>query len=103
MEKGEVDYVRFDCATQTLMPAEKKRKTHLTVIEGAYSMHPELEKAYDYSVFLSVSEKTQKERIKKRNTPAFAQRFFNEWIPKEQKYFAQMHVKERCKEIIEID
>ena len=101
--KGEVDYVRFDCSNQTLLPPEKKTKTHLTVIEGAYSMHPELENAYDYSVFLSVSEKTQKARIEKRNTPAFAKRFFNEWIPKEKKYFEEMCVKERCQEIIEIE
>ncbi len=89
-------YRRFDCSSQTLsMPilAEAKR---LTVVEGVYSMHPELAGYYDFSVFLEVDEKCRRERILKRNSAPVAERFFSEWIPLENKYFEKMRVKERC-------
>ena len=65
-------------------------------VEGAYSMHPDLEKYYDFSVFLDIDPEKQKARILKRNSPQFATRFFEEWIPLENKYFLNMNVKERC-------
>jgi uridine kinase len=89
-------YRRFDCSSQTLsMPILAKAK-RLTVVEGAYSMHPELAGYYDFSVFLEVDEKCRRERILKRNSAPVAERFFSEWIPLENKYFEKMRVKERC-------
>jgi uridine kinase len=75
----------------------------LNVIEGAYSMHPQLEGYYDLSVFIDISKNLQKERIKKRNGKQMAQRFFEEWIPLENTYFEQTKAKERCDIIIEIE
>ena len=74
----------------------------LVVIEGVYSMHPEFDKYYDLSVFLDISKDKQKSRILKRNSPHFANRFFNEWIPLEDKYFAETSIKDRCDIVIEI-
>ena len=59
-------------------------------------MHPDLAKYYDLSVFLEVSENLQRERILTRNSAEFAKRFFNEWIPMENRYFEGMNVKNRC-------
>ena len=75
----------------------------LVIIEGAYSMHPELSQYYDLSVFLDISEEFQKKRIEKRNTPPFVKRFLEEWIPMEIKYFSVMQVKERCDLLISIN
>ncbi len=97
-----VAYQRFDCSTMTLMPAQTVTPTKLTVIEGAYSMHPELAPYYHASVFLNVSPDVQRERIKKRNSPAMAERFFGEWIPLEERYFSQMQVAARCDMVIDI-
>lgn len=95
--KGEsIKYCRFDCSTFALLPAVKIEPNRLTVVEGAYSMHPELGKYYDLAVFLNIDYKLQKERIWKRNGEEKAERFFQEWIPMEQKYFKAMNVKERC-------
>ena len=74
----------------------------LTVIEGAYSMHPELEKYYDFSVFLDVAPQLQKERILKRNSSQLAKRFFEEWIPLENVYFRKTNVQKRCDIIIQV-
>jgi thymidylate kinase len=101
--KEVVAYRRFDCATQSLLPAVNVPPTPLTVVEGAYSMHPTLAPHYDLSVFLDVPPACQRARILHRNTPAFAQRFFEEWIPLERTYFAATNVKSRCKIVIPIE
>lgn len=98
-----IDYVRFDCATFDSLPAKKMEPKKLNVIEGSYSMHPKLAEKYDFGVFLEISPKLQEERIRNRNSPKLAERFFEEWIPKEQKYHEIMKVKERCDLCIKID
>ena len=62
-------------------------------MEGVYSHHPELAKYYDYKMFFDVTKKTQEERILKRNSEKMAQRFFNEWIPLEDKYFEAYNIR----------
>ena len=91
-----VAYRRFDCGTFTLEAPVLVTPSKLTVIEGAYSMHPELSEYYNLSVFLEISPELQRKRIEKRNTPELAKRFFTEWIPMEQRYFTELKVKERC-------
>ena len=95
-EKRPVLYRRFDCSSMKILPAVEIPPKRLTVIEGAYSMHPELSGCYDLSAFLDISPVLQKERIKKRNTPELAERFFSEWIPLEQIYFSKTDIKNRC-------
>lgn len=103
LRKGKtVVYRPFDCSTFSLGEPVTELPRHLTVIEGAYSMHPELRGYYDLSVFLDVSPELQKERIGKRNSPEMAKRFFAEWIPMEQKYFETFRVKEQCDVIISV-
>lgn len=101
--RGEaVNYRRFDCAEQRLMPPVKINPTALTVCEGAYSAHPSMEKYYDLIAFLDVDEEVQRKRIEKRNTPAIAKRHFEEWIPREELYFSATGIKDRCDIIIPI-
>ncbi len=102
-KKEPILYRRFDCSTLTVCPPITVEPKRLTVIEGAYSMHPELAGYYDLSVFLDVAPAFQKARIEKRNTPPMAKRFFEEWIPLERVYFNEMQVKERCDLSITID
>ena len=101
LSQGEVvRYRRFDCSTFTLGEPVGVELKPLIIVEGAYSMHPELADHYDLSVFLDVSPELQRERIAKRNTPELAKRFHEEWIPMEQLYFSKMGVKERCDLVI---
>ena len=103
LKRGEtINYRRFNCRNMKIEEAVQIAPKKLTVIEGAYSMHPELSECYDYSVFLDIDEERQKKRIEKRNTPELAKRFFNEWIPLEKVYFKKMNVKERCDMVIKI-
>lgn len=91
-----IAFSKFDCSTFTLSSPISVTLKKLIIIEGAYSMHPDLANYYDLSVFLDISPEIQKERIKKRNTPQSAKQFFNKWIPLEEIYFSEMKVKNRC-------
>ncbi len=103
LSRGEcVDYRRFDCQTQTLLPPERIRPSSLCIVEGAYAMHPALAPYYTLSAFLDVDPITQRERVYARNTPSFAERYVKEWIPKETEYFSVMRVKERCDLVLPI-
>ena len=87
-----IQYRRYDCSTAALLPPTTIEPKNLNIIEGAYSMHPLLEKYYDISLFLDITSDLQKRRIIKRNSPDMAKRFFTEWIPLEQQYFDAMDV-----------
>ena len=95
-----VKYRKFDCSSMTLGEAIEVIPKKLTVIEGAYSMHPQFAMYYDFSVFLDISSQLQKDRILLRNSPQLAKRFFDEWIPLERKYFSEMDIKSQCDMII---
>ena len=98
-----IAYRRFDCSKQSLEPPVAVAPERLTVVEGVYSMHPDLASDYDLSVYLDIDANYQRERILKRNTPAFAEIFFSRWIPMENTYFEGMAVKERCNLSVAID
>lgn len=99
---GPASYRRYDCQTGQLLPPVLRQAGQLNVIEGAYSMHPELSALYDLSVFLAVSPEMQHRRILQRE-PAFKQQlFFRQWIPMETRYFQTFSIPERCDLRIEI-
>ena len=104
LSRGEdILYRRFDCSTSKILPPRKITPTRLTVIEGAYSMHPELSVFYDISVFLEVGKSTQRKRILKRNAPDVAERHFSLWIPLEERYFSAFGIKRKCTEVIKAE
>jgi len=91
-----VVYRPFDCSRMALGEEIRVEPTALTVVEGAYSMHPTLAGFYDLSVFLDISPDLQRERILARNTEKGANLFFERWIPLEERYFAETDIKGRC-------
>lgn len=97
-----VRYLRYDCHTQALQPPVEVTPTALTVVEGAYSMHPLLADRYDLSVFLRIAPELQHQRILKRNGPEMAERFFSLWVPLETAYFEAMDPAARCDLILEV-
>ena len=98
-----VCYRPFDCMTGELAVPVSVTPTRLRVIEGVYSMHPDLTAHYDLSVFLAITPALQRERIERRNSPQMATRFFTEWIPLENRYFEVCETAERCTLVLPID
>ena len=93
---GTFSYRVFDCSNMALGESVSVSPKKLNIIEGAYSLHPHLEDAYDLSCFIEIDAKVQAERILKRNGPEMQKRFLNEWIPLERRYFEGTNVKARC-------
>lgn len=86
-------YRPFDCQTGTLKAPVAVRPAPLTVIEGAYSRHPAFGDPYDLRVCLLIEPALQRARIERRN-PQMAQRFFERWIPLENRYLSACGVPE---------
>ena len=79
-------YRPFDCSTFTLAAPVAVTPKKLNIVEGTYSHHPYFGNPYDLKILLTVDEETQRKRILER--PAFLhKRFFEEWIPMENRYF----------------
>lgn len=96
-----VQYRRFDCSTFTVLPPKSIAAGRLNVIEGTYSLHPDLEKQYDLSAVLKISPDLQRERIIMRNGVEMAQRFFDTWIPLEERYFNALRPDLRCTVVLD--
>ena len=79
-------YRPFDCSTFTLSDPVIVTPKRLNIIEGTYSHHPYFGNPYDWKILLTIDEETQRRRILDR--PEFLhKRFFEEWIPMENRYF----------------
>jgi uridine kinase len=82
-------YRPFDCGSFTLGQPVEVQPKKLNIVEGTYCLHPYFADPYDLKVLLTVSEEQQHQRILQR--PAFLHtRFFEEWIPMENRYFGQL-------------
>lgn len=88
-------YRPYDCGTGKLREPVAAVPKRINIIEGSYSQHPYFGDVYDLKVFLRVSPAVRQQRI--RNRPAFLQkRFLEEWIPMEQRYFAEFAIEEKA-------
>ena len=95
-------YRPFSCSTMSLAAPIHVVPRQLSIVEGAYSMHPALSDAYDLSVFLKIDAQIQEERILHRNGCQMQQRFLNEWIPLEKRYFGYFHIENQCSMSIDV-
>lgn len=91
----------YDCKNLSLFESGKVFHKRLNIVEGVYSMHPELNSYYDYRVFLDVTEDKKHSRILNRSNEKKLQRFKDEWIPMENSYFDTYKVKENCDLVID--
>ena len=117
---GNVDYERF--AQSVLRPLEtgaafsyrpyscKKGKLQdpvqvvpcaINVIEGAYSLHPDMKGKYDLTVFLKIGSEAQSQRILSRSGPVLHKRFMEEWVPMENRYFTHFQIEDSCDLVFE--
>ena len=89
-------YRPYDCHTGSLKEPVRIAENPVTIIEGAYSCHPQLWEYYDLHVFLDVEKPIQRERILARNGSRGMENFILKWIPLEEAYFETYNIKEKC-------
>lgn len=97
---GPFDYRPFDCGCLSLSAPVYVTPKKLNIIEGTYSLHPEFGDPYDLRIFLTVTPELRRLRILERPA-ALHKRFFEEWIPMEQRYFREFRISEKCDLILD--
>jgi len=95
LKRESFSYRPYNCSKQALAAPITVTSKHINIIEGSYSLHPQLAHAYDLKILLTVSDNDRRKRILCR-PPHLHDRFFNEWIPMEQKYFEETKIAQRC-------
>ena len=89
-------YRKFDCSVMDYGEPIKVTPKAVNIMEGSYSMHPELIQAYDLKIFIKTDAETQLNRIRGRDGEAYAEVFKEKWIPLENKYFSAFPVEAQC-------
>lgn len=91
----EFQYHKYDCKQMLMGQPVSVTPQKLNIIEGSYSMHPNLIDNYDLKIFLHIDEKEQSSRILERNGAYMHKRFLCEWIPLENRYFEELKIQEQ--------
>ena len=88
-------YRPFSCSTFTLSDPVSVQPKQLNIVEGTYSLHPYFGDVYDLKIRLTISPELQRQRVLER--PEFLhKRFFEEWIPMEDRYFVGFQISQKC-------
>lgn len=93
-------YRPWDCHTGDFAASHNVEPARLTIVEGSYSMHPALRGYYDLMICLTIDSGEQLRRLKARN-PRMLQRFIDEWIPLENRYFASTETRTAADMIVD--
>lgn len=96
LQNDYIEYRRFNCKIQDFEQPEIVSLPQVIVVEGSYSLHKELRDYYDIKILLKVNPTLQLKRLEERN-PKLLNRFINEWIPLENRYFEH----EKLEEIVD--
>ena len=88
-------YRPFDCSTFELSEPVSVQPKQLNIIEGSYCLHNYFGDPYDLKVILTIDPEERRKRILAR--PAFLhERFFNVWIPMEEKYAEGFRIRDKA-------
>lgn len=101
VSRGEsVSYVRYDCKENRLLSPKTVAPAAVSIVEGAYCLHPLLSPYYDLKIFCRIDPELQMERVRKRNGLAQAEVFRSRWIPLENAYIEAFQVEQSCDIVI---
>ena len=97
---GRVAYRTYDCSLGRLTDEIVLPEARLYIVEGSYSLHPELRSYYDLAVFVTTAPDTQLRRVEARDPSKLAV-FRDKWIPLEELYFNTFEIARRADVIFE--
>ena len=86
-----VTYRPYDCQRQVVGEGVPFTHKGLTIVEGSYSHHPELEANYDLKIFLTCDKQEQQRRLMEREG-AYYPTFARVWAPLEEQYIRLCHI-----------
>ena len=87
-KRGDTAFIRkYDCRNDRLLPTEKLPDSRILILEGSYSNLPMIREHADVRVFVNTPWEIRQERLIRRESPQSLQRFYDRWIPLEDRYF----------------
>lgn len=89
-------YRVFSCSEMEFSHSIDFSPHPLTIVEGSYSMHPNLRFLYDYAIFMDVKPKEQQNRLLHRVGAEALINFQEKWIPMEELYFDYYNIQNVC-------
>lgn len=89
-EDDTVTHARFDCVRQCLQPSITERRREVLMVEGVYTLRPDWISRYDVKLFFDIDKETQYLRLREREEEAVLQRYLEEWLPLEERYFSEL-------------
>ena len=81
-------YRPYSNKIQQVLPGKEVPFRRVNIIEGSYSMHPDLRSYYQIKVALNIFPAHQMSRLKRRESQKSLELFRDRWIPLEQAYIA---------------
>ena len=96
-----INYEVFSCSQQKLTMTASILPKKITIIEGAYCLHPNIKIDYDFMIFLTHDKTSQYQRIIKRDGTHKLPQFLNTWIPLEENYLASYQIIKKCHIILD--
>lgn len=91
-----IGYGFFDCGKQAVTRQVRLERGKILVVEGVYSLLPSMRDRYDIKIFLDTDPATQRDRIILRGRAQLYERYANEWLPLEERYFALLDPASAC-------
>lgn len=92
----EISYCPWRCRMGAFGSPITVPPASLVVVEGSYSLRPDLREHYHLRVWVEASMEERLERLAQRGGPGCLERFQTMWIPLENRYFEACQVKECC-------
>lgn len=89
-------YRPWDCHRQSFSTPRVIPSSPLTIVEGSYSLRPDLREHYHLRIWVEAPPKVRRQRLLERDGPEMLERFLSLWIPMEDRYFSSCKVKECC-------
>lgn len=96
---GNATYIPYDCHNDKFLKPIFLDSSKGLLIEGSYSLYPNLRNYYSIKAFLDISKELQLKRLAARNINML-QNFIDIWIPKEEYYFEKCDVENACDIVI---
>ncbi len=96
-----VFYRSYNCGTQSLTSPEVYDATQITLIEGAYALHPELRAFYDLAIFVTHTPEIQRIRLEQREGEKKRKEFELRWIPLEEAYIKATNPQSICDVVLD--
>lgn len=94
--KNDFEIGIFNCQKGCIDGYANIPKSSCYIIEGAYSLNPNLGEYATLKIFFDTSKEIQIERILKRNGEKALAKFLSVWIPAEERYISHYKISEKC-------